>query len=203
MVFRLWQFRVMVSIVALGTYVGSAASQEVTNPSTAMVIRQQLGSIAEEVADKLQIVANSAVIVSVQPHSERELAENAFVKSLENRGFRLFLKPTRDSGAVNLRITILNDRAQFKETAQHTYERIVQTELEARTERDNGESIAYLGTFHRVSSDTVSLKDAEVPVQRQGEIGDEGATLFQRLVGPLIVLASGIIVIYLFFTVRS
>jgi hypothetical protein len=203
MIFRLWQFRVMGSIVALGTYVGSAASQEVANPSTALIVRNQLGSIAEEVTDKLQIAANSTVIVSVQANFVRELAENAFVKSLQNRGFRPFLKPMRDSAAVNLRITVLNDRAQFKETAQRTYERIVQTELEVRTERDNGESLAYLGIFHRVSSDTVSSKDMEVRGQRQGDVGDEDATLFQKVVGPLILLASGIIIVYLFFTVRS
>jgi hypothetical protein len=139
----------------------------------------------------------------VQANSERELVENAFVKSLQNRGFRPFLKPMRDSLAINLRIAVLNDRARFKEIAQSSYERIVQTELEARTERDNGESLSYLGIFHRVTSDTVSSKDMEVPVQHRGDVGDEDATLFQKVVGPLIVLASGILVVYLFFTVRS
>jgi hypothetical protein len=193
----------MGSIVALGTYVGSAASQEVTSPSTVMIVRNQLGSIAEEIVDKLQIAANSSVILVVQANSEWGLAENAFVKSLQNRGFRPFLKPMRDSSAVNLKITVLNNRAQYKETSQHAYERIVQTELEARTERDNGESLSYLGIFHRVSSDTVSSKDVEVTVQHRGDVGDEDATLFQKVVGPLIILASGIIVVYLFFTVRS
>jgi hypothetical protein len=203
MISRLWQIRVVSTMVALGTSTGSAASQDVSHRSTAMVIRYQLGSIAEEIADKLQLTANSAVAVTVQPSFGASLAENAIVEALQHRGYRAFLKPERDSVRVSLNINVLTDRAQFREIGQTGYERTVQTELEARSERGGGDSVTVLGIFHRVYSDTVSVKDAEVQVPHQGGSTDEEATLFQRLVGPLIVLASGIMVVYLFFTVRS
>jgi hypothetical protein len=203
MISRLWQIRLMSTLVGLGTYASSSASQDVPHLSTAMVLRYQLGSIAEEVVGKIQLEAKSAVVVSVQPYARRNLAENAFVESLQNRGYRPILKREVDSAGINLIVTVLNDHAQFKEIGQKAYERTVQTELEARTERNDGESIAYLGIFHRVSSDTVSAKDVEVPLPVHGNGVDEEATFFQRLVGPFIILASGIIVVYLFFTVRS
>lgn len=203
MISRLWQIRLMSTLVGLGTYASSAASQDVPRPSTAMVIRNQLGGIAEEVVGKLQLEAKSAVAVFVQPSARRNLAENAFVESLQNHGYRPILNRRVDTAGINLMVTVLSDRAQFKEISQKAYERTVRTELEARTERDNGESIAYLGVFHRLSCDTLSVKDTEVSVPIHENGADEETTFFQRLVGPFIILASGIIVVYLFFTVRS
>ena len=201
MVSRHWQIRVVGTVLALGTSAGSAASQDVSHRSTAMVIRSQLGSIAEEIVGKLKLAANSAVNVTVQPSFRASLAENAVVEALQHWGYRVFLKSDHDSVRVGLSINVLTDRAQFKEIAQFGYERTVQTELEARSE--HGDSVTVLGIFRRAYSDTVSVKDAEVQMPTQGSSTDEEATLFQRLVGPLIVLASGIMVVYLFFTVRS
>jgi hypothetical protein len=171
--------------------------------STAMVLRHQLGSIADEVVGKLQLSSGSAVYVAVQPYTGKELAENAFAEALQNRGFRPLMKMTSDTGATTLKVSVLNDRAQFREINQKTSERIVQTDLEVRVENAKGESLASLGMFHRIGVDTVGAKDIEVIAPHQGSEVDEDTTFFQRFVGPLIVLASGIIVVYLFFTVRS
>ncbi len=168
-----------------------------------MVIRQQMGSIADEVVGKLQLAAGSAVIVAVQPYSRKEFVENAFAGSLQNRGYRPFMKTTRDSEGMSLKVSVLNDRVQFKEIGQKLFERTVQTDLEARVENANGESLASMGLFHRIGLDTVAVKDVDAAAPHQVDGVDEDTTFFQRFVGPLIVLASGIIVVYLFFTVRS
>jgi hypothetical protein len=203
MISHLWQIRLISILVGLGTYAGSAASQDVSHPSTAMVIRNQVGSIADEIVGKLQLTSGSVVTVSVQPAAKRDLAENAFIESLQNRGCRPLLNHQPDSAGFALVVSILTDRAQFKEIGPKAYERIVQTDLEARTERAKGDSVAYLGVFHRLYADTVSAKDVEVPVPAHGDGADEHATFFERLAGPFIVLAGGILVVYLFFTVRS
>jgi hypothetical protein len=203
MAFRRWQIRVAAMIVGVGTTTASVASQDMPHRSTADIVRQQLGSIAGEIAGKLQLADKSAVGLSVQPSSGSGLVENAFVEALQHEGYRTFLETDRDSVGMDLVIVVLSSGAQYTQIGPATYVRRVRTELEARTQRRSGEAIAVLGMFQRAYSDTVSAKDAEVFVPRNGEAGDEEATLFQRLVGPLIVLASGIIIVYLFFTVRS
>jgi len=200
---RTWQYRVVGCAVALGTCGGSLASQEVLRPSTTMVIRQQLGSIADEVAEKLQLEVNGKVAVSVQPSADAALAENAFVEALQRRGFRPLLDAGSDSAGIQLSISVLTDRAQFEKIGPGGFMRTVQTDVEAREENRNERSVAVLGLFHRLSRDTVSQRDAEVPVPHRGEGVDLEPTFFERLVAPLIILASGILVVYLFFTVRS
>jgi len=199
----LWQIRLVVCVVALGTSAGLASSQEVSHPSTAMVIRQQLGSIAQEVVGRLQSPAGSAVAITVSSQADRELAENAFVESVQDRGLRPYLNSAHDSAGTLLKIVILDSRALFTEIKNHAYRRTVRTELEARAGRSDGDSLVYLGKFHRTLSDTVSANDTEARTSLRAISNDEDATFFQRLAGPLIVLASGIVVVYLFFTVRS
>lgn len=168
-----------------------------------MVVRQQLGSIAEEVVGKLEFAANSSVSVSVRPSATAGVAEDAFVEALQHRGYRAYVRPTADSAGFGLHLSVLTDGAQFREIGTSAFERTVRTELEARAERSDGEVIAVLGIFRRAYSDTVTAKDAQNLVPRQGAGGGEDATLFERFIGPLIVLASGIMIVYLFFTVRS
>lgn len=190
-------------MLAVGTASTPLASQEMPHRTTVNIVRQQLGSIAEEVVGKLHLAEKSAVGVRVQPSGVSGLVENAFVEALQRQGYRPFLGSGGDSVGVDLMVDLLTGGAQYSPIVPAGYERKVQTELEARTQRRSGEAIAVLGTFHRIWSDTVSAKDADALVPRTTEAGDEEGRFFQRLVGPLVVLASGIIIVYLFFTVRS
>jgi hypothetical protein len=203
MALHLLRIRLISAILALGTCLTVASSQDVSRPSTAMVLRQQMGSIADEVVGRLQLVAGSAVALTIEPGSQKDIAENAFAGSLQRKGFRPFTKMMRDSSGITLKVSILTDRAQFRELGQKQFERTVQTDVEVRSEKSDGESLDAFGMFHRSISDTVSSRDVEMTPFRQGDGLDEETTFFQRLIGPLIVLASGIIVVYLFFTVRS
>lgn len=200
---HLQEFRLACLVLALGTCTGSVASQGMTHPSTTMVVRQQWGSIAQEVVDKLQLAPHSAIWLSIQPIADSVMAQNAFLDALQSHGYSPALSSLKGSGAVKLAVSVLTDRTQFKEVRPSAYERTIQTDIEARTERNNGENVEIVGMFHRVLIDTVSSKDVEFPYPRASLANEEQATLFQRLVGPLIVLASSIVIVYLFFTVRS
>lgn len=186
-----------------GTWVGTAASQGMTHPSTATVIRQQWESLAQEVVDKLTLAPHTKIALWVQPVADSVSAQNAFLENFLHRGYAPTLNPTKDSDEVKLTVAVLTDRTQMKEIAKDTYQRTVQTDIEPRTERSNGQSVEVLGVFHRALVDTVSAQEAALPLPTPSASGNEDATLFQRVVGPVIVLASSIIVVYLFFTVRS
>lgn len=198
-----FQIRLACAILALGTCAGSATSQRMAHPSTMMVLRQQWGSVADEIVDRLQLAPNTAVWLSLQPTPDSGVAQNAFLEVLLHRGYPASLKSRGDSAEVKLAISALTDRALFKETGQTSYERNVQLDVEARTERNNGQTVAVLGVFHRAVTDTVFVKDNDNPMSRREDVRDEESTLFQRFVGPFIALASGIMIVYLFFTVRS
>ena len=203
MVFRFWQTRIAAMLVGVGTIAAPLASQDMPHRATVDILRQQLGDIADEIAGRLQFPAQTAVRVLVQPSPNSGLAENAFVGTLQHDGFRTFVGGDPDSAGFILVISILTDDARYKKLDSGRYGRTVETELEARTQKRSGEAIAVLGTFHRAFSDTVSAKDAELMVPRARPAGDEETSFFERFVGPLIVLASGIVIVYLFFTVRS
>jgi len=195
-------FRAIHAVLALGTCAGLAASQDLPRPSTTMVARQQWGTLAEEIVAKLSVPINTGIWLTIRPASDSGLAQNAFLDALVRRGYAASLTP-RDSADVKLTVTVLTDQAFFKEIGPSLYQRSVQADAEARTEANNGKTIAVLGTLHRAVTDTVAFREGGVLLTRSMENADENATLFQRIVGPLVVLASGVVIIYLFFTVRS
>lgn len=200
---RTWRHRVFDCIGVLGLGAATLASQDAERPSSSMIVRQQLGSIADEACDKAQLVPKSVVAVSVEARRNGSLAENSFLAALQRKGFETYLRRDRDSADVLVKVVVLTDEVVFAQIRRDAFARTVQTEVEIRTEFSGNKSAAVLGLFKRVSRDTVGQKDVEISLSGSGTTADEESSFFQRLAGPLVVLASGILVVYLFFTVRS
>ncbi len=200
-----YSLRVRCAGIALlcGTGVYYAAAQNAERPSTAMVLRQQWGSLAQEVVDSLQRPPRGPVVVWIQKAADSVLAQNAFLKSLERSGYSATLTPLKDSNAANLTVSVLTDRTQMTPVARDLYVRSVQIDIEVRAEDGNGHRVTVLGIFHRAFVDTVTSGEANLVPVPAAAARENDASLFQRIVGPLIVLASGIVIVYLFFTVRS
>ncbi len=203
MIFRPLVLRIGGLLLLSGTCAGTVASQEMRHLSTATVLRQQWGSLAQEVVDKLRQIPHGPVIVWIQPVADSILAQNAFLETLQRRGYSPTLSARNDSTVVRLTVAVLTDRKQVREISKEVCERTVETEIEARAASGDGQDVEMLGVFHRLLVDTVSSTEAENPLSIPLVPTDEHASVFQRFVGPLIVLASAIIVVYLFFTVRS
>ncbi len=195
--------RILGVFFLFGTCVGSVASQGTSHPSTAMAIRQQWGTLAQEVVDKLQLAPHSSIELWIQSDADSVSAQNAFLEALQRRGYSPSLGAQNDSSAVRLAIAVLTNRKQMRGIGSDSYERTIQTDIEARTDRANGQNAGVLGMFHQALIDTVSAQEAGSPLPLALTTGEEHASLFQRFVGPLIVLASGVMIVYLFFTVRS
>jgi hypothetical protein len=199
----LWHFRLVgaIALAAAGTM--SAGAQTSANASTSLIVRQQLGSIAEEVVGKLGLPDGSGVILEIQPEAKGDLAANAFLEVLQHRGYRGFLHGANDSAAAKLDLNLLTQSARFDEIGTNTFLRTIQTGVEARIEVPAQNRASVLGMFHRSERDTVSQRDADLTMVSVRNTNGEDVSLLQRVVAPLIVLTSGILVVYLFFTVRS
>jgi len=199
----MWRHRILESVGILGLFAGTLACQDGERPSTPLVIRQLFGSIADEACDSAKFVPAEPVLLSVASGKNRNLVENAFVEALQRRGVKTWLKKDPDSSGALLTVNVLADRVGFNQVRHDAVARTVRTEVEVRAEYRDERPVKLLGVFRRELRDTVSQQEADHYALGVGSVADEESTTFQRLVGPLIVLATGIIVVYLFFTVRS
>jgi hypothetical protein len=197
--------QIQLTAVFLATVLGggSVCAQGLRQVSTPMVFRMHLQSLAAEVAEKLQLRTGSRIGLVVEAQRSATMVENAFIQVLSGKGCRTFVKPAPDSTDLLLSLNVLTENVRFDDVISHGFLRTITIDVEARVMDSGGKSADVVGTFHRVSRDTVTQKDEGLAV-RNGSIHEpEELSTLQKLIGPLIVLTGGILVVYLFFTVRS
>ncbi len=198
-----WRNRVLASLVYLGLVAVTLGSQTLERPSTTLVIRQQFGSIATEASDSVRLAPGSSVSLSVVAAKDRSLAENAFIDALRHKGVGTWVAGNRDSSDALLTVNVLTDKVGFEQLRHDVFARTVETEVEVRAEFRTDRPAQALGIFRRMLRDTVSQQEADLYPRFGGAVSDEESGFFQRLISPLVVLACGMVVVYLFFTVRS
>lgn len=79
-------------------------------------------------------------------------------------------------------------------------ERSIRTTLEVRKVTGMDRKVSILGTFYRQVSDTAQTFPS---VQLSTEQSDGKSGILQKLLTPFIVISGAVLIIYLFFTVRS
>lgn len=203
MKFRLVKTATAVIGLLTGTLSVDLLSQGVPQSSTALLVRKQLQEIADEVVAKLNAEPRMRVTVSAESQHPATLAQNAFLEALQRKGFQPFLGIGGDSVLPALTISVLNDKVAFEDVGSKSFLRTVELELEARIEFGLSKPAQYLGTFWRFARDTVQEREPEYMPSSRSNLHDDDSSTFQRIFGPLIVLASSVLVVYLFFTVRS
>jgi hypothetical protein len=189
---------VLSAVLVVGMTAISSAADSI-GVASAAIARSQLRSIAEETLDLAQLDQKYRVAVIVEGEGPRTLAENAFVDALQKRNYI----PVTDIGAASgqsIRVYFLGFDVRVRELYSQSMERTVSTELEVRTVKGLQHETRVLGTFHREDKDTAqAFPENRVPAAA-GQ-GDEGTV--QRMLAPLIVISGAVLIIYLFFTVRS
>jgi hypothetical protein len=97
-------------------------------------------------------------------------------------------------------VFILSSEIKIRQLDPKLSERDIQTTLEARIVKGAERETHILGTFHRETKDTAQVFTTELlpTVQKNDETG-----IFQRMLTPFIVVGGAIVIVYLFFTVRS
>ena len=171
-------------------------STGVNNPT---VVRAQLQSIADEVIDSAKFDVQERVAVFVEGDGSRTLTENAFIEALQKRKYTSIVMDTVSVHQL-LHVYILSAEIKVHELNATVSERITRTTLEARMAVGTEHNVRMLGTFQRLTKDTVQAPVLGLipAVQNSDENG-----ILQRMLTPLIVVGGAVMIVYLFFTVRS
>lgn len=191
--------------VLLATVLGGEriCAQEFQPVSIPMAFRMHFQSLAGEVVEKLKLKPGSRIGIVVEARRSTTMVENAFIQELGGKGFRSFVKPAPDSTDMVLSLCVLTEQVRFDDVIGRGFLRTVSIDVEARVMDAGQKSAAIVGTFHRLSRDTVTQKDDGLAFPNGSTREQEESSTLQKLIGPLVVLTGGILVVYLFFTVRS
>ena len=170
-----------------------------TGVNSTTIIRTQLQSIADEVVDSVQFTINERVAVFVEGEGLRMLTENAFIEALQKRHYPSVVIDTASIHQI-IQVFIFNAEIKVRELNAKYSERIIGTTLEARVVQGAERQVRMLGTFHRETKDTASVfVSGLLPAVRKN---DESGFL-QRMLTPFIIVGGAVVIVYLFFTVRS
>jgi hypothetical protein len=185
-------------IFVVGSYAESL-THDSTGINNTAVIRAQLRSIADEVIDSAKFDVQEHVAVIVEGEGPRMLTENAFIETLQKRKYT---SVATDTASVHqlLHVYILGTDIKLRELNAGTSERITRTALETRMTAGAERTVYLLGTFQRETKDTVQTPaPGFIPAVQNSD--DNG--ILQRMLTPLIVVGGAVMIVYLFFTVRS
>jgi hypothetical protein len=181
-------------LITLCLSVSIAWSQDI---SVLERLREQAGGIADSAAKIALRKGITSVGLSVEGRGSHIVVQNAFIEALNQARVSVIDGAPEMSSQVRLRVLILGQAAQAVLLTDGRYERTVRTSIEPRLEMSSSE-IQTLGILERISKDTVQSAVTE-------EIFDGTAdeSTVERLMMPLIVVTSVVLVVYLLFTVRS
>ena len=163
------------------------------------VMRSQLQSIADEVVDSAKLDIKGRVAVLVEGEGPRTLAENAFIEALQKRNYVSMVTDTVSANQI-LHVFFISAEIKLRELDAKLSERNIRTTLEVRMVKGAEREVRILGTFHRETRDTAQVFATELlpTVQKNDE-----TRIFQRMITPFIIVGGAIVIVYLFFTVRS
>ena len=170
--------------------------------SAALVLRSQASSIAEESFKKMgpSISGLDNVGIVVTGGSARALVENAFLELLGRKGIHVSLQSSSSSLKQSMQFNVLDQSVRYAGLANGEYRREIQTAIEARRTSNDTAMAEYLGLFKRQDVDTVAFReDAGMAT----EVHDGERTLFDKLLGPILMIGGAFLIVYLFFTVRN
>ncbi len=187
--------RLIRTCVAVGLSIGVVSAQNSGMRSVPELYRTQADSIATELLSHLQLDPPGRVAVFVEGAGQRALVENAVLEGLARRGVTGRLTGPSGGEDTVLHLVLLDQRAEERAIGDSAVRRIVSTALEARLERPEG-SVKLLGTYRRTDADTV--RGSAIPMPDTPE-----SSVFDRILVPLVMLGTAVLMAYLFFTVRS
>ncbi|MGA3243454.1 MAG: hypothetical protein ABSE41_02470 [Bacteroidota bacterium] len=170
--------------------------------SAALVLRSQAASIADESFKKMSpsISGVDNVGILVTGGTARALVENAFLDLLGRKGIRVSLQSSPSSLKQSIQLNVLDQSVRYAGLANGEYRREIQTAIEARHTSNDTAMAEYLGLFKRQDVDTVAFREDAGMVS---DVHDGERTLFDKLLGPILMIGGAFLIVYLFFTVRN
>ena len=170
--------------------------------SGTLILRTQAASIAEETFVRLSrsLSGVDQIAVSVEGGASRTLVENAFLDLFGRKGIHASLQTQPTTSTNHLQLTVLDQSIRYAGVVSGEYRREVQTAIEARRTSNDSAVVEYLGLFKRQDVDTVAFREDGGML---GAARETERTLFDRLLGPVILIGGAFLIVYLFFTVRN
>ncbi len=127
---------------------------------------------------KIPVPGSGSMALVVEAEKDRSSIENAFIASCEKKGLRVVL--TEKKGSVETPLLRISGVVSLDGPSN-------EVSCDARVEEGESGS-RYLGRFYGG--------------KKIDEAADRGSML-ERFVEPLVVIAGAVMIVYLFFTVRS
>jgi hypothetical protein len=194
--------RTLVACCIAGLLATTAIQAQTARLSGTLVLRSQAGSVAEETLGKLgsSLKGLDQIGLNVEGGSAHALIENAFLELLSRQGIQTSLQSVQVMGKRVLQVTVLEQAVRYVGLSTGEYRREARTSIEARDMAKDSSLTQYVGTFSRVDVDTVAFREevGMVSPARESE-----RTLFDKLVGPVLLIGGAFLVVFLFFTVRN
>jgi hypothetical protein len=191
-------FFIFMIMLCFGSFAISRAGDS-TGVSSMSVVRSQLHSIAREVVDQAKLDPQDRVGVFVEGEGPLSLVENAFIEELQQRNYRSILG-TGIEVEQTVHVLLLGMDIKVRGLDTKWSERSICTNLEVRTVTGTEREARILGTFLRETKDTAQVFPS---VQLSAVPKDDKSGVVPRILTPLIVITGAMLIVYLFFTVRS
>ena len=177
--------RLLILLLIVAVAALPAFAQEPGQEGDESAVRSQLRDVGERIVEAAQLNPGSSVVLAVDAAQRRTIVENAFLESLQKRGVRAMLEGDRDS--VQTPILRISD---VRWDRSGPPDAVLRTELDARVEDPGSGAVRYLGHF---VSDT---QGKAIPAV-------QSETILGKILEPLVVISGTVLIVYLFFTVRS
>ena len=200
--------RHLTRLITLGMLIATGwcrSQTQALDQSAFLILRAQATSIAADIAEKIRprLVDSASVRVSVEARTNQMMVENVFLEILDKSGLKSSLGRTDITSAV-VQVHVIDQSLSYAATNSGTFQRTIQTILEARFQLPAISDTTYLGSFQRSSIDTVQHREEPRTYGLHGEGPRSGtSSFFERIAGPILMIAGTFLIVYLFFTVRN
>lgn len=181
--------------------VSLSLGQDSDSASSVSVLRSQAGSIANEIIDSLSSGAPSTCVLSVEGALLPGVVENAFVNACVARGVAVRVGRGGSQNETRVDIVVLEQLVRYIEASNGGYERTVTSTFEIRVDSPDLSEQPRTRVLSRTATDHVVSRES-IP-ELGTVVEDEPESVFEHILAPVVVVAGSIVIIYLFFTVRS
>lgn len=177
-----------------------------SDQSAFLILRSQVMSIAEAIAARIRpgLVDSTYVRIGVEARTNQMMVENVFLDVFGKAGLKSSLARADMTTGSLVQVHVIDQTVSYAMTASGKFQRGVQTALEARFRVAARDDMMYLGSFQRALTDTVQQPEdlRKYGIPGEGPKGDPNS-FFEKVAGPILMIAGTFLIVYLFFTVRN
>jgi|GEM_PF-2445570 len=184
----------------LSVFYSGAWSQE---RSIGNAIHEMGYQIAGEVLGSAGLSASDSVSIRLEATTPPTYLENAFLRALSEQSIHVMRPSSGTNQRKIIHLLVLEQEVQYGAIDSSRWDRMISLVVEVRIDHPNG-TVNYLGKYSRRASDLVDARESWPSQIGEFHVGrSESTSSLFKLLGPVLAITGTVIMIYLFFTVRS